>query len=360
MVSDTEIRIALTLNRGGFPLEARFQCPGRGVTAVYGPSGAGKSTLLRAIAGLESDATGTVHVNGARWLESDTGHCVPIHRRDVGFVFQETALFPHHTVAGNLRYGWHRTPAAARRVTPSQAADWFGLGPLLQRYPHQLSGGERQRAAIARSVLAGPALLLMDEPLAALDPAAKTQILDCLERLHTELTVPVLYVSHSLEEVARLAHHLVLIAAGRVYANGPLTELLARLDLPTAHGDQAGAVLEASVAAHDQQYRLTELTFAGGRLTIAQQDRPLGHPLRVRILARDVSLALEAPHHTSVLNIISSRVMELSPEPPAQVMVRLDAGGAALLARITRKSADALGLRPGLAVYAQVKSVALM
>ncbi|HEB81065.1 MAG TPA: molybdenum ABC transporter ATP-binding protein, partial [Chromatiales bacterium] len=217
----------------------------------------------------------------------------------------------------------------------------------------------RQRVAIARALVSAPRLLLLDEPLSALDLAGRLRILPYLERLHDTLDLPVLLVSHSLDEVARLADRLVLIEDGRVRACGTLAEMLARLDLPTAHGDQAGAVLDTVIAEHDPDYRLTALAFPGGRLTVAQHPAPIGARVRVRILARDVSITLEPPRRTSILNVVPARVVELARESPAQVMVCLEAGGAPLLARVTRRSADALGLHPGQAVFAQVKSVAL-
>ncbi len=353
------IRVDLKLERPGFHLEARFDAPARGVTALFGPSGAGKTTLLRAIAGLEPDAAGVVQVSGLAWQDSARRIFVPTHRRAVGYVSQETALFPHRTVRGNLDYAWRRAPQHERTVDPDHAARWLELEGLLTRHPHQLSGGERQRVAIARALVSAPRLLLLDEPLSALDLAGRLRILPYLERLHDTLDLPVLLVSHSLDEVARLADRLVLIEDGRVRACGALAEMLARLDLPTAHGDQAGAVLDTVIAEHDPDYRLTGLAFPGGRLTIAQHPEPIGTRVRVRILARDVSIALEPPRRTSILNVLPAQVTELAAESPAQVMVRLDTGGTTLLARVTRRSADALGLHPGQAVFAQVKSVAL-
>jgi len=343
---------------GSFVLDAEFAAPGRGVTALFGPSGSGKTSLLRCIAGLER-ARGHLTINGERWQDDARGVFVPTHRRPLGYVFQEASLFPHLSVRGNLEYGWKRIASAERRVAFEQAVELLGIARLLDRSPTRLSGGERQRVAIARALLTSPRLLLMDEPLSALDQASKADILPYLERLHDELSIPVLYVSHLVDEVARLADYMVFLEQGRVRAAGPINELLTRLDLPLAHADESEALIDATVAAHDEEFQLTYVDFPGGRVSIARQPFPIGHPVRVRIRARDVSLTLERQEHTSILNIFPARVLDVADDTPSQVMVRLDAAGAVLLARITRKSAAALGLERGARVYAQVKSVAL-
>ena len=348
------------LDLGEFRLDAGFEAPGRGVTALFGPSGSGKTTLLRCLAGLERAPDSYLEVNGEIWQDDSIGIYLPTHRRPLGYVFQEASLFPHLDVRRNLEYGWKRIPATQRRVGFDQAVELVGIGPLLARDPARLSGGERERVAIARALLVSPDLLLMDEPLAALDLASKRDILPYLERLHDELSIPVLYVSHSPDEVARLADYMVLMDRGRSVASGPLKELLARLDLPLAHGDEAGVVIDTVVGEHDEAFHLTRLDFAGGAISVARQPHALGHRMRLRIHARDVSLALERHSDSSILNILPARVVEIVDENPAQVAVRLDAGGVPLLARITRKSSALLGLEPGMAVYAQVKSVALL
>ncbi len=342
-----------------FTLNAEFTAPARGVTALFGPSGSGKTTLLRCIAGLER-ATGTLRVNGATW--QDEAFFVPVHRRPLGYVFQEASLFPHLSVRANLEYGYKRVAESERRVKPEQVIDWLGLAHLVDRQDaSSLSGGERQRVAIGRALLVSPQLLLMDEPLSALDTQSKQEILPYLERLHCELEIPVLYVSHALDEVARLADHLVLLQQGRVIASGALGETLARLDLPTAHFDDAGAVIEASVARHDEKYHLTQLDFPGGQLWVGRVGQPLGSIVRARVLARDVSIATQAPQGSSISNILNARIEEIRDEGPDKVMVKMRVGDAhLLLARITRRSRDQLGLRHGMFVCAQVKSVALM
>ena len=352
------IDIRFRIDRGAFRLEVDVAVPARGVTALYGPSGCGKTTLLRAVAGLDRHPGGGVRVGGTTW--QDDGFFVPPHRRPLGYVFQEPSLFAHLSVRGNLAYGRKRVPPAQRKVSLEQAIELLGIGGLLDRRPDTLSGGERQRVAIARALAVSPRLLLMDEPLASLDPARKQDILPYLESLHRELDCPVLYVSHVPDEVARLADYLVVMAAGQVAAAGPVGEMLARLDLPLAHERDAGALIAGTVAGHDEAYHLTWVDSAAGRFTVIRAGLPAGRPVRLRIAARDVSLALSAPDRTSIRNVFPATLDALAPDGPAMLLVRLTVNGAPLLARLTRKSADELGLQPGLPVYAQVKSVALL
>ncbi len=355
------IRARFQLRYPGFALDADLTLPGSGVTALFGPSGSGKTTLLRCIAGLERVPDGLLVVNGECWQEGAT--FLPTHRRPLGYVFQEASLFPHLDARANLEYGMRRTHAAMDRTALEHIIDLLGISALLQRRPDQLSGGERQRVAIARALAMRPRLLLMDEPLAALDRQRKLEILPYLERLHHELDIPVLYVTHAPEEVAQLADHLVLLEQGRVVASGAIGEMLVRLDLPLAHGDEAGAVIDGVVAGHDDRYHLTQLQFEGGEVSVGRVMQPLGARVRLRIHARDVSLALQRHDDSSILNILPARVMAFEAEGPAQVLVKLCAGTAGqtpLLARITRKSADALSLAIGQSLYVQIKSVALM
>ncbi len=359
------IAARLQLARRDFTLDVDLALPATGVTALFGPSGCGKTTLLRALAGLERGA-GRVAVGANVWQDDAAGSYVPPHRRPLGYVIQESALFPHLDVAANLAYGQRRAGADGARVDLPALVDLLGIGTLMGRRPATLSGGERQRVAIARALATGPRLLLMDEPLAALDAPRKAEILPWLERLSRNLALPVLYVTHAIDEVARLADHLVLLDAGRVRATGPLTELLARPDLAWAGPDEAGVVLHAVVAEHDEHYALSRLRFAGGDLWLGRVPHALGEPVRVRVPARDVSLVREAPGATSILNVLPAEVLALHGQG-ATVTVRLacvdgaDAGhGSPLLARITRRSAEALALQPGLRLYAQVKGVSLM
>ena len=347
----------------GYPtcsLDVDLCLPGRGISALFGPSGSGKTTCLRVIAGLERASSASVTVDGEIWQDDARGIFMPTHARAIGYVFQEASLFAHLTVQRNLEFGLRRIPPAARRVTLAQAVDMLGLGHLLQQGARTLSGGERQRVAIARALLTSPRLLLMDEPLAALDAARKSEIMPYLERLHTALEMPVLYVSHAMDEVARLADHLVLLQSGRVVASGPIGALMTRLDLAVAHGDAAGALVEATIVAHDARYHLSCAGFSGGQLLLARQDVALGTTVRIRIQARDVSLCLQPPQGSSVLNSVAATVVALSDDAPGQVMVALDAGATRLLARITRKSAEALALAPGTPVHAQIKGVAIV
>jgi molybdate transport system ATP-binding protein len=353
-----EARFALRL--GAFMLDCAFTAPGRGVTALYGPSGSGKTSVLRCLAGLERAPQGVLRINGACWQDEEQEYFLPTHRRPIGYVFQEPSLFPHLSVRANLEYGQRRVPRHERRVAFDQAVALLGVAPLLDRGPAKLSGGERQRVAIARALLTSPRLLLMDEPLAALDARSKTEILPYLERLHAELSFPVIYVSHAMEEVARLADHVVFMEEGRVRAEGPLAELMTRLDLPLAREDAAEAVVEATVAAHDEQFHLTYLDFPGGRITAPRGDLAVGARARLRVYARDVSLVLAPQRGSSILNVFAVRVTGLAEERPGQVIVRLDAAGTPLLARVTAKSVAQLGLAVGMQVHAQVKGMALL
>jgi molybdate transport system ATP-binding protein len=358
-----------------FSLDVSLDVPGRGVTAIFGSSGSGKTSLLRCVAGLERARRGYLKVNAQVWQDSELGLFVPVHQRALGYVFQDASLFVHLNVQRNLDYGLRRVPQAERRVSLGQAIELLGISHLLQRQPGTLSGGERQRVAIARALATSPRVLLMDEPLAALDVQRKAEVLPYLERLHEELDIAVLYVSHSADEVARLADHLVLLESGRVLASGPTRELLTRLDLPLAHGDAAAAIIEAVVTRTEPAYHLSHAAFAGGEISLLNARLRVGQRARVRIQARDVSLTLHRQENTSVLNIFAATVTAVASDGPGQVMVCLHIGGtqanhetsqetnrppSQLLARITRKSADALGLQPGSRVYAQVKGVAVL
>jgi molybdate transport system ATP-binding protein len=345
----------------GFSLDVDMTLPGRGVTALFGPSGSGKTTVLRCIAGLERAPDGCLAVKGEVWQDAARGVFVPTHRRPLGYVFQEASLFPHLSVRKNLDFGRQRVPAAQRRVSFDQAVALLGLEPLLERQPERLSGGERQRVAIARALLTSPQLLLLDEPLAALDLKRKQEILPYLERLHDELEIPLFYVSHAPDEVAQLADFLVLMDKGSVVVAGPLQDTLARLDLPTAFADDAGVVLATMIGAHDDTDSLTRLDFPGGCLFVGRRPEPLGRRLRCRVHARDVSLTLAKAEHTSILNILPATVIDTGPtESTGHVLVRLDLAGAPLLARITRRSSRSLDITPGRPVFAQIKAVALL
>lgn len=340
------------------PLHLELDLPAQGVSALFGPSGCGKTTLLRALAGLDRHPQASLRFGEATW--QDAQHFLPTHRRAVGYVFQEASLFPHLDVRRNLLYAVKRRPPGHAGLDLDRLTRLLGLEELSTRKPHTLSGGERQRVAIARALAAGPQLLLMDEPLASLDAESRRAILPYLEDLHRELEIPVLYVSHDLDEVARLADHLLLMEAGRILASGPIHAMLTRLDLPLASWDSAAAVLETTGHGFDERFHLTHLTFPGGELVVPGEVLAKGAQARVKVAARDVSLTLEQPHGTSIQNILPCVVEEVQALGRAQVMVRLRVGEGRLLARITQKSAQELALLPEKEVYAQVKSVSLL
>lgn len=356
------IKARFKLDRPGFSLDVDLALPVRGVTALFGHSGSGKTTLLRCIAGLERAPGGHFSLDGEVWQDAEC--FLPTHRRPIGYVFQEASLFPHLTARGNLEFGRKRAGDGIDQAELDHIVELLGIGPLLARRPDELSGGERQRVGIARALTVKPRLLLMDEPLAALDLARKQEILPYLERLHEELDIPVLYVSHAPDEVARLADHIVVMKEGRAVAAGPLTETLARLDLPIHLGEDAGVVLDAVVTERDAQWQLARVAFASNPeagVWVRDGGHAVGHRVRVRILARDISLALTRHSGTSIQNILPGVVAELANDThPALALVRINIGGATLVARLTRRSAHDLGLTPGQIVYAQIKAVALI
>ncbi|MDO8767309.1 MAG: molybdenum ABC transporter ATP-binding protein [Burkholderiaceae bacterium] len=353
------IQAQFKLDYGGFTLDVDLDLPGQGVTALFGPSGCGKTTVLRCMAGLTCAAHGRLMVHGETWQDEAT--FMPVHRRPVGYVFQQANLFPHLSVRRNLQYGQARVPLSAHRVEWEHAIELLGIAHLLDRLPTGLSGGETQRVAIARALLTSPRLLLMDEPLAALDLQRKQEILPYLDRLHSELDIPVLYVSHAPDEVARLANHIVVMQAGRVVASGPLTDTLARLDLPIQLGEDVGVVLDAVVVERDAAWHLARVEFHGGSLWVRDGGHAPGQSVRVRILARDVSIALEQVAGTSILNRLPATVDQLAGDyHPALSLLRLTVGPSPLLARLTRRSAVGLQLAPGKPVWVQIKAVALI
>ncbi len=357
------IEIDVEKRLGAFLLDARFAAPATGITALFGRSGAGKTTLVNLLAGLARPDRGRIAVGGEVLFSAEEGIDVPPERRRLGYVFQEGRLFPHYSVHGNLTYG-RRRGARGGAIGFDAVVALLGLGALLDRRPGDLSGGEKQRVAIGRALLAEPRLLLMDEPLASLDAPRKAEILPFIEKLRDELHLPVIYVSHAMEEIVRLADTLVLMSEGRIAAVGPVEELTSRLDLrPLTGRYEAGAVIRATVAGHDVTYGLSELAFPGGRLRVAHVALPLGTPVRARIRARDVALATTRPIGISFRNIFAARVTEVAPERAPIVDVRLDIGTpaqpVALWARVTARAAHELGLTPGREVFALVKTVAL-
>ena len=351
-----EARLAGTF--GDFTLKANMDIPSAGVTALFGASGAGKTTVLRVMAGLTRLDHCVLRVRGETW--QDDGRFLPPHKRPVGYVFQEPSLFPHLDVRGNIAYGHRRLPGESRKIALRQAIELLGLQKLLERRVHTLSGGERQRVAMARALAVSPRLLLMDEPLAGLDLTRKREILPYIDGLVRELDIPVIYVSHSPDEVARLADHLVLLDEGTVKASGAIAELLTRPELPLARGEEAEALVQARVSSFDEAFSLNRLAFEGGEFLVPGPRMALGETVRLRVAARDVSLTLDRQNETSILNIFEARVESMTPDGEAQCVVRIDVGGVALLARITRRSAAGLGIAPGKMVFAQVKGVAVL
>jgi molybdate transport system ATP-binding protein len=344
---------------GDFTLDAKFASAGR-FTALFGHSGSGKTTLLNIIAGLVRPRRGRVAINGTVLSDSAKGIFLPPHARKLGTVFQEGRLFPHLTVRQNLLYGAWFAKAPGKESSLSRAAALLGIEPLLGRYPARLSGGEQQRVAIGRALLASPSLLLMDEPLASLDEPRKHEIMPYLERLRDEARIPIVYVSHSVTEVARLSDALVILEAGKVRAAGPTIELMQRLDLIPATGTgEAGAIIEATVESHDDRYGLTSLRSRAGLWRVPRLEAARGQAVRMQIKARDVMIALARPSEMSALNVIEARVAEIGPMDGPGVEIKLDSGGEALVARITRYSAELLSLRAGTQVFAVIKSVSV-
>lgn len=343
---------------GAFDLEARFRA-GPGLTALFGHSGSGKTSIVNIIGGLIRPRRGSVVVNGATLVDTERRIFVAKHRRRIGYVFQEPRLFPHLSVRSNLLYGRRFAPADAARADPDRVVDLLGIGPLLHRRPGGLSGGERQRVAIGRALLAGPRLLLMDEPLASLDAARREEIMPYIERLRDESRIPIVYVSHALDEVARLANTVVLLANGRVEGVGPVNEILSRLDLVAVTGEEAaGAVIEARVAEHEDRHLLTRVVCAAGEIRIPRLDIEVGATVRLRIRARDVIVAIRPPDGLSALNVLPGEIREVR-DSASGVELLIDCHGVRLIAGLTRRSREALALAVGTRVYAIIKTVAL-
>jgi molybdate transport system ATP-binding protein len=348
------------LNYGNFSLDVDLHLPSSGITVLFGHSGSGKTTLLRCIAGLQHSPQGLLTINGTTWQDSDNKLFLPTHKRSLGYVFQEANLFAHLTVLDNLCYGLKRIAQTANTEKFNQVIELLGITHLLERMPERLSGGERQRVAIARALVLNPDILLMDEPLASLDSKRKQEILPFLTRLHNELNIPVLYVTHSQQEVAQLADYLVLLADGKVQAAGLLSETLSRIDLPQAQDRQAASVWQVTIIEQETAYHLTRVVFAGGELSIPAIDAKLGTALRIQIYARDVSITLEVAKATSILNVLPATITDLIDDEEGQSVVRLQVGSQPLLAHITRKSAQLLALQTGMTVYVQIKGTSIL
>jgi len=346
---------------GDFSLDVRLSVPDTGVTALFGPSGSGKTSLLNMIGGLRSPETGRIVVGDKTLFDSERAINVPPERRRIGYIFQEGRLFPHLTVQRNLVYGMRRTPASERYVQPEQVIGLLGIEPLLDRRPARLSGGEKQRVAIGRALLSSPRILLMDEPLAALDAARKAEILPFIERLHAEITIPIVYVSHAVDEVLRIADTVAVVRDGGIEAVGPVEDLASRLDLAGQAGfGEAATVLAATVARHDDHHALTELDTAAGRIMVGRLDASVGARTRLRLRARDIALALEAPRQASFLNVLKGVVATMETRETGAVDVAVEMGSnVRIWAEVTKLAVERLGLAENTPVHVLIKSVAV-
>ncbi len=361
------IHLQINIARLAFELKLELQLPAQGITAIFGPSGSGKTTLLRAVAGLEKNPQGLIQIGENIWQDTKQGIYIPTWQRPLGYVFQESSLLPHLSVAENLNFGLKRVlksansaPTAANKALQA-SIELLGIGGLLQRMPDELSGGERQRVAIARAIAMQPQLLLMDEPLASLDAARRQEIFPWLARLRDELKMPMLYVTHSAEEVTRLADHLLVLDRGQVKAQGPVNQVLTQVVNPVVVGEDAGALIAGHIGAVDAQWHLSRVDFEGGSVWMRDEGLTVGKAVRIRILARDVSLATSDPQNTSIQNQLRGSIQSITPDPhPSQVMVVLKCGAEEVLARVTNRAVNELALQVGMPVWAQVKSVALV
>lgn len=352
------LQVSVTKRRAEFCLTAEFAAPTPGVIALFGRSGSGKTTLVNIISGLLGADTAEIQLDEDVLTDTRAGILVPPERRRIGYVFQEARLFPHRTVAGNLRYGEKRARAAPQIIGFEEVVSLLALAPLLQRRPHQLSGGERQRVSLGRALLSQPRLLLLDEPFASLDVARREEVLPYLVALRDRLSIPMVYVSHQFEEVLRLATHVVLLEAGRVLAQGAVNEVSLRPELQSIVGpDHVGAVLDGVVSRLDTENGTADLAVGSGVLQISLRDVPVGARVRLQLLARDIILATQPVQGLSVRNALASTVTAISNDDYGAVLVRLDVGGATVLARITQGAAQALKLRPGDEVWTLVKAV---
>ena len=356
----SNIQTRIQVNFTGYTLDVDLTLPGEGITGIFGASGSGKSTFLRAIAGLERPVNSRIVIRDEIWHDDAKNIFVPPYRRSLGFVFQDAALFPHLSVLKNLRYGQKRIQESDRKIPLDYVVDLLGISHLMERKPDTLSGGEKQRVGIARALATSPRILLMDEPLASLDMPRKKEIIPYLNRLNEELEIPILYVSHALDEIISLADHMVLLENGTVRAADITSKLLTRLDLPLAHSNDAAAVINGTVIERDDSFHLNTIAFSGGQIILPGEVTQKGKSMRLRIEASDVSLTLERTTNTSILNIIESEVVAIHDNTAGRVMIELDANGTRFLCRITARSASVLELEPGKRVYAQIKAVAIV
>jgi len=361
MSATDDLRIRAQLARSGFYLDVDLELPPQGITVLFGPSGSGKTSLLRCVAGLERPVNGLIRFGQHLWQDDSRNIFVPTWQRDLGYVFQEPSLFDHLDVQKNVAYGLDRSKKPGALEALSGAIALLGIGHLMHRHPANLSGGERQRVAIARALATQPRLLLLDEPLAALDLARRHEILPWLEKMRDELSVPMLYITHSADEVARLADYLVVLDQGAVKAYGAAQDVLARVQSPVIVGEDAGVVLRGTVVQRDTPWHLSQVAFPGGFLWVRDNQLALGRQVRLRVLARDISLSAYEPHDTSIQNQFKGRIEAMVDDThPSQALVRIRCGESILLARVTKRAIHMLGLNSSSEVWAQVKSVAVI
>lgn len=354
------ISLSVTRQLDRFDLRADLALPGEGVSVLFGPSGSGKTTLLRFLAGLDREAKGSLEVGSVSWQDDRVGFSLPAHQRPVGYVFQDAALFPHLSVLDNLCFGMHRVSGGRTGQELNEVISMLDLGPLLRRLPSGLSGGEQQRVAIGRALLVQPEVLLMDEPLASLDPAMKREILPYFEALQQRRPLPMVYVTHSVSEAARLADHLVRLETGRVVAEGPVESMMEVLS-PTADEEEVGVVIRGRVIEKGRSDGLVRLAFEGGEIWVAGKGWPVGSSARCRILPSDVSVSLTILEESSILNRLEAIVIRVAPAPGGvQALVQLRIGNTDLYSLVSERSVQALGLEPGRSVVAQFKASSII
>ena len=356
----TAITARFKLDYQAFHLDVDLSLPNSGITVLFGESGSGKTTFLRCIAGLERAPQAYLEVNQQVWQDSTSGLFLPTYRRALGYVFQDAQLFPHLTVADNLAFGLKRIKNNVGTTDLKTVVELLGIGALLKRLPERLSGGERQRVAIARALVLNPDILLMDEPLASLDAKRKQEIMPFLKRLHQELTIPMLYVTHDQQEVAQLADTLIILSNGEVQAFGAIEEMQNRVDISLAQERDAATVWQATIAEHESEYHLTRVDFLGGSISLPTIAANIGTPLRIQIYARDVSITLEPSMASSILNVLAATITDITDDNQGRSIIRLQIGNQTLLAHITHKSAVLLKLQLGMKVYAQIKGISIL
>lgn len=357
----SSLLVNIELSRKGFRLQVDLTLPGQGITVIYGVSGSGKTSLLRCVAGLEHPDHAKIVIGDEVWQDSGKQLFVPTHKRLLGYVFQEASLFEHLNVHDNLQFGLKRRQTPQSSSLLDTAITLLGIGHLLQRHPAGLSGGERQRVAIARALACGPRILLLDEPMSALDQARRDEVMPWLEKLRDQLKLPMLYVTHSANELQRLADHVVALEHGRVIASGPIHDVLGNAEHPVIAGDEAGSVLVGRVSSLHHEWQMASIAIGPANFWVSQNSLAVAQEVRLLVLARDVSITQGKPEHTSIQNHLPCEVVSVSPDTqPSQLLVQLRCNDITLTARITQRAQAMLGLQPGQPVWAQVKSVALV